>query len=67
VSFHSCEFLDKNKSVSVPFPTAGVVEIIDSLTEEFKMRVNNINSNSTNICSVLGNPFFVKVNVAGEK
>jgi hypothetical protein len=47
--FSSCVLLYKNGSVSVPFPSVRAVEMIDSLTDNFKMRFNDFRRHATNI------------------
>jgi hypothetical protein len=37
----SCDLLHKDESISVPFPSARVVEVTDSLAENIKMRFND--------------------------
>jgi hypothetical protein len=64
--FSSCNFLHKDGSVSVPFPSAHAVEMIDSLAENFKMRFNDLCSHATNIC-IFENPFSIDVSDAPEK
>jgi hypothetical protein len=46
--FSSCDLLHKNGSVNVPFPNVHVVEMIDSLTENFKMGFSDLHSHATN-------------------
>jgi hypothetical protein len=47
--FPSCDFLHKDGSVSVHFPGVHAVEMIDSLVENFKMRLSDFRSHATNI------------------
>jgi hypothetical protein len=46
-NFSSCDLFHKDVSVSVPFQSIHAVEMIDSLTENFKMRFNGFHSHAT--------------------
>jgi len=64
--FSSCDLLHKHESVSVPFPAVCVLEMINFLAENFKMRFRDLYSHATNI-HILESPFSVEVSNAPEK
>jgi hypothetical protein len=55
--FSSCDLLHKDGSVSVPFPSAQAVEMIDSLAEKLKRRFSNFCSHTINI---FDNPYSIE-------
>jgi len=56
--FSSCNLLHKDGSVSVPFPSVRALEMVDSLAENFKMRLDVFRSHDRNIRD-FENPFSV--------
>jgi thymidylate synthase len=66
VSFSSCDLLQKDASVSVPFLSAHAVEMIDFLAKNFKMRFNDFHSHATNT-HIFENQFSVKGSGTPEK
>jgi hypothetical protein len=56
--FSSCNLLQNDGSVSVPFARVHAVEMIHSLADNFKMRSNDFRSHATNKC-IFEDPFSV--------
>jgi hypothetical protein len=60
-----CDLLHKDEPVSVPFPSVRAVEMVDSLTKNFKVRFNNFRSHGTNTCTS-EDPFSTEVSEVPE-
>jgi hypothetical protein len=68
VNLHTfcCDLPHEDGSVSVTLPSVHAVEVIHSMAENFKLRVNDFHSHATNLC-VFENPFFIEVSDTPEK